>query len=153
MKRLLSKLTIGAFLASNAFAFHSDAITVTSVSGTTFQGYADQSQITHYGNGVFYAGGAPTKGMTATLQLSYAVPTTININLLMYGPTAGATCTAWLMSSNSTVQQGLPMSAGSIAGGLTFNKTLFGFDSNSQILSIYCELPSNGTLSQIKVWS
>ena len=153
MKRLISSVAIGAFMAANALAFNAAAFNEWANGGTAFQGYSDQIGLTHNGNGLTNDSGA-THGVTGTITLNFPAPTTLTIVVVVFGPNAsGTACDLWEASNNGASQTGFGMSKGVGSGMATFTKPGISYTSASQTLSVFCNLTAGSTLAIMKTFS
>lgn len=153
MKRVISSLALGAFAAVNALSFNAAAFNEWATGGTAFQGYSDQNGITHNGNGVTNNSGI-THGVTGTMTLNFPTSTFLTVAVYVYGPNAsGSACDLWVASGNGASQSGFGMAKGGTATAAVFTKTSVSYNSQSQTLSVFCNLTNGSTLAIMKTFS
>jgi hypothetical protein len=153
MKRLISSVAVGAFAAANALSLHAAAFNEWAIGGTAFQGYSDQNGITHNGNGVTNNSGA-THGVTGTITLNFPTSVLLTVQVYVYGPNAsGSACDVWVASNNGASQSGWGMTKSGTATAAVFGKTSVSINSQSQTLSVFCNLTNGSTLAILKTFS
>jgi len=154
MKRLISSIAIGAFVAANSLVFNAAAANDWAVGGGDFEGVnaGDQTGLVHNGNGLLNNSGA-NRLVLGTISLSFPSSTTLFVQAFVYGPNAATTtCDVWETSSNGASQTGFGMTRTTITGGASFLKQL-NYTSQSQTLAVACNMTAGSTLAMVKTFT